>query len=74
MARTESKSLRELYQDERRKPTAAQAFVSKIAALTCKSEITVRFWLAGYVEPDDLTKKVISRHFKIPISTLFPKD
>ena len=70
---SESKSLQELYRDERNKPTAAQSFVTRIARVTRKSEITVRFWRAGYTEPDVLTKKGIAQYLKKPISTLFPK-
>ena len=41
------KTFRNLYEDEKKKPTAAQLFVSRVATLTKRSEVTVRMWISG---------------------------
>lgn len=41
------KTFRELYDEELRKPTAAQQFIRDVSELTHRSEVTVRFWLSG---------------------------
>ena len=42
------KTFRELYDEELRKPTAAQQFIRDVSELTHRSEVTVRFWLSGW--------------------------
>lgn len=41
------KTFRELYDEELRKPTAAQQFIRDVSELTHRSEVTVRFWLSS---------------------------
>lgn len=48
------------------------AFVRKIATLCKVSEQTVRMWIQGVQEPDELKKEVISKDLGIPAETLFP--
>lgn len=69
----EMKTFRQLYDEEKKKPTAAQNFVADIAALTKRSEVTVRKWIAGQQEPDDLAKQAIGERFGIKADYLFPK-
>lgn len=52
---------------------AGAAFVTAIAQVTCKSEITVRQWLYGTQKPDKLTKSVIADYLGSDIDTLFPE-
>lgn len=49
------KTFRNLYEDEKKKPTAAQLFVSRVATLTKRSEVTVRMWISGQQVPDHLS-------------------
>ena len=41
MAEKKTMTFRELYDEEKRKPTAAQAFITEVAGLTKRSEVTV---------------------------------
>jgi len=45
MSRTEKKSFFDLYAEQKKKPTPAQNFIAEIAALTHRSENTVKMWL-----------------------------
>lgn len=71
-------SLKELYASAKEQPrpqAPATAFVKEIAAVTQKSELTVRRWLGegdSYGEPDALTKAVLARHFNTTPEELFP--
>lgn len=67
-----TKTFKALYEDEKKKPTAAQKFVTEVATLTKRSENTVRMWLSGKQEPDDLAKSVIAQKFEVSVQTLFP--
>lgn len=66
------KTFRNLYEDEKKKPTAAQLFVSRVATLTKRSEMTVRMWLSGQQVPDELAKSVIAQEFGADVNSLFP--
>lgn len=68
------KTFRNLYEDEKKKPTAAQLFVSRVAALTKRSEVTVRMWISGQQVPDELAKSVIAQEFGADVNSLFPKE
>lgn len=52
MSRTEKKSFFDLYAEQKKKPTPAQNFIAEIAALTHRSENTVKMWLCGRQVPD----------------------
>lgn len=68
-------TLRERYDQAKSQPkpeTPAVAFVREVAAVTKKSEVAVRRWLAG-VEPDALTQQVLAAHFGTTPDQLFPK-
>lgn len=68
------KTFRNLYEDEKKKPTAAQLFVSRVATLTKRSETTVRMWISGQQVPDELAKSVIAQEFGADINSLFTKE
>ena len=68
------KSLKMLYEEQKNKPTAAQMFISDIATLTHRSENTVRMWLSGRQEPDELAKNVIAEKYQVSVTSLFPEE
>lgn len=68
----ENKTFLELYNERKAKPTPAQKFVSDVAALTMRNEVTVRMWLSGAQVPDKLTQSVIAAHFGVDAAGLFP--
>ncbi len=68
-------TLIERYQQAKNQPRQlppALAFISEVAAVTKKSEPSIRRWLAGECEPDDLTKAVLAKHFNTTPEKLFP--
>lgn len=71
---TAKKTFKELYEDELRKPTAAQKFVSEVSELTHRSEVTVRMWLSGRQVPDELAQTIIAQKFNVDVKSLFPKE
>ena len=56
---TAKKTFKELYDEELRKPTAAQKFVREVSELTHRSEVTVRMWLSGRQVPDELAQTTL---------------
>ena len=66
------KSFRDLYEEEKKKPTSAQIFVSDVAKLTKRSEATVRLWISGRQVPDELAQSLIAEKFNVDAETLFP--
>ena len=72
MAEKKTTTFRELYDEEKRKPTAAQAFITEVAGLTKRSEVTVKMWANGIQAPDELAKTVIAKHFGVAPEGLFP--
>lgn len=66
-------TLREMYDEVRKGPTPGQAFIREVMAVTQKTEITVRRWIAGEVVPDALTRSVLAKHFKCDPADLFPQ-
>ena len=73
MSRTENKSFFDLYAEQKKKPTPAQTFIAEVAALTHRSENTVKMWLCGRQIPDELTQSIMSRRYNVNITGLFPK-
>lgn len=67
------KTFKALYKEQKKKPTAAQVFVSEVAALTKRSEATVRMWLSGQQVPDELAQTMIAEKYQVSIESLFPK-
>ena len=69
----EKKSFKELYESAKSRPTPAQAFIAEVAQLTHKSEQTIKMWLLGRQQPDELACAVIAKHFNVSPDTLFPQ-
>lgn len=67
------KSFMELYQEAKQKPTPAQSFIAEIAALTHRSNNTVKMWTMGKQVPDELAQSLIAEKYDVDIVTLFPK-
>ena len=67
------KTFKALYEEQKKIPTAAQIFVAEVAALTKRSEATVRMWLSGQQIPDELVQTIIAKKFNVCINSLFPK-
>lgn len=67
------KTFKALYEEEKKKPTAAQQFITDVAALTMKSESTVRMWITGVQVPDQLTQSIIAGKYDVSVDSLFPK-
>lgn len=67
------KTFKQLYEEEKQKPTAAQVFVSEVASLTKRSEVTVRMWLSGQQVPDELAQSIIAERYQVSVENLFPK-
>lgn len=67
-------TLKEMYQEEKTKPTPAQAFIQKLADATCREAATVRMWLSGIQTPNAKTRERIASVLNIPVTTLFPDE
>lgn len=67
-------TFRELYENEKMKPTHAAVFINEMATATHRAEATVRAWIAGTQQPDDLAKSVLSQHLGIAAEILFPTN
>lgn len=65
-------TFRELYQEERDKPTPAMAFLKRISDITCRELATIRMWVSGVQEPTDMVKERIAQELKRPVEELFP--
>ena len=68
-----SKTFKALYEEQKKKPTAAQVFITEVADLTKRSEATVRMWLSGQQVPDELAQTMIANKYQVDINNLFPK-
>lgn len=68
-----NKTFIELYNESKSKPTPAQEFISEVARITHRSEMTVRMWLSGKQIPDALVLSVIADHFNVDMAGLFPE-
>ena len=66
------KTFRELYDEELRKPTAAQQFIRDVSELTHRSEVTVRFWLSDRQIADELAQTIIRKKNNVDVKHLFP--
>ncbi|WP_407401098.1 hypothetical protein [Sodaliphilus sp.] len=63
------KSLQEIYLEKKR---SASLFIKEIADVTHRKEITIRKWLCGAAEPDEMTKIVLAQHLDMDVNVLFP--
>lgn len=69
-----TKTFRELYKAELRKPTPASVFVSRVAEATKRKENTVRMWVAGRQQPDKLARERIAELLGVEADGLFPDN
>ena len=69
-----NKTLKELYLEEKEKPTPAQLFVTRIAEITCREESTVRQWLSGIQTPNQRAKERIAAALGLDVDVLFPES
>ena len=74
MSRTEKKSFFDIYAEQKKKTPPAQTFFAELAALTHRTENTVKMWLCGRQVPDELTQSIIARRYNLNINGLFPKS
>lgn len=68
-----NRTLKELYLEEKEKPTPAQLFVTRIAEITCREESTVRQWLSGIQTPNQRAKERIAAALGSDVDILFPE-
>lgn len=61
-----------LYEAAKKMPSPGAIFIKEVAQLTKRSENTVRMWIWGRQQPDNLTKSIIAEHFNVSADTLFP--
>lgn len=73
MTTVKKMSFKDLYLQEKEKPTPAQTFIEDIAELTKRSVNTVRMWIAGKQAPDALAQAQIAEKYNIDVTSLFPK-
>ena len=67
-----NKTLREIYEEQKKRPTPATAFVNKLCEVTHRSEMTVRSWLTGKYRPDINTQIVLAQFLDSTVEDLFP--
>ena len=73
MKKSRNLSLVQMYSEEMAKPTPAKEFLNEICRITNRSEITVRLWGSGKVQPEPLVQKVLGEALNIAPDVLFPK-
>jgi len=50
-----------------------RAFVTRLAAVSRKSEFTIKMWLCGRQRPDELTRMAVAKELGISADELFPE-
>lgn len=70
----ENLSLKERFENAKLEKTPAQKLVEEICELTKRKDATVRRWLYGLSEPDNLVKELLAEHFKTDVESLFPNN
>ena len=67
-----NRTLKQIYDEQKKLPTPANAFVSKLCEVTHRSEMTVRSWLMGKYRPDINTQIVLAQFLNTSVESLFP--
>lgn len=70
-------TLKSIYDAQKMRPkpaSYAQMWLDQIAEVVHKSPKTVRAWVYGYQQPDDLAKEQIAKFLNISINELFPEN
>lgn len=71
MKQERNTKFKELYEQAKAKPTPAQEFIATCAKICCVNEMTVRYWIGGSKEPNQLRKKALAEHFGVDADSLF---
>lgn len=71
MKQERNTKFKELYEQAKAKPTPAQEFVAKCAKICCVNEMTVRYWISGTKEPNQLRKNALAEYFGVDADSLF---
>lgn len=69
-----NKTFQQLYKEKVAEPTPRQVYVAEIAAITGKSEATVKQWGNGIQTPDASSKKILGDYYRCNPDILFPKN
>ena len=65
-------TLKEIFEQEKLKPTPIQLFIDEVCRVTDKkTPSTVYRWIKGESEPDALAKRILAEHFKTTPDELF---
>lgn len=68
----DNRTLTDIYNEIKKRPTPAADFVRELCETTHRSEITVRNWVTGKCRPDINVQKVIALHLHSEVDVLFP--
>jgi hypothetical protein len=60
-----TKTLLDLYNAEGDKPTPKEAFILKVSEICCRHPQTVKMWLCGAREPEDLVLNTLREKFGV---------
>lgn len=63
--RKADKTLLDLYNEEGKKPTPREAFILNVASVCCRHPQTVKMWLCGAREPEELVLNTLKEKFGI---------
>lgn len=63
----------EIYQEKKKQPTPASAFINEISLLTKKSKVSVIHWAQGRSVPEPKTVTIIAKHLNTDGDVLFPR-
>lgn len=65
-------TFRDLYLEQKSKPSPSEQFVSEIARITCRERTTVLQWVSGVQCPNNICASAIADYLGIPADELFP--
>lgn len=64
-------TFKEIY-NELPRTSPKKIWIERMAKVTKKSEHTIRMWLGGNQQPDDLAKSVLEKELGVSVDILFP--
>lgn len=67
-------SLIELYKEKQKELTPANQLIKQIQEVTGRSEIAIRFWLAGKSKPEPLVARIVAEALGIDPDYIFPNN
>lgn len=65
-------TFRELYFEQKSKPSPSEQFVTEIARITCRERTTVMQWVSGAQQPNNICASAIANYLGISADELFP--